>query len=483
MPGDCAQFHYAKLGLPWRSILLSWPHPKNHWEIMQQENTVIVAARSRIGGRPAAKVVMARIVHSRLCRAAVAIVLPFVGVVAAFGIAPGTVTEPVKQKPVVLELALPTASAGEVAVEGYWREEAIRRGDTLVSILERLGAHDPEALLQLRSQRAARPLYQLVPGRTMRAQLTAEGRLLELHYRNGGSVLTMERRGDEISIAEHPAELERRVLMQSAEIRTSLFSASDAVGLSDAIASQLADIFSTDIDFHRDLRRGDRFSVIYEMFHDRGAPVRTGRVLAAEFINVGRLYRAVYYQYDEKRGGYYTPDGRNIRKAFLRSPLEYSRITSGFSRSRFHPILGTWRAHQGIDYAAPHGTRVRATGDGVVEFAGRDHRGYGNLVVLRHQSKYTTWYGHLSGFAKGLRKGMRVAQSETIGYVGATGLATGSHLHYEFRINNMHQNPLRVVMPPAPPISAELKPAFEVAVEPLVQQLKLLRSTHLARLD
>ncbi|HEX9685572.1 MAG TPA: peptidoglycan DD-metalloendopeptidase family protein [Burkholderiales bacterium] len=444
---------------------------------------MIVAARGRIVGREAGRILAGRIAGSRLCRAAVAIVLPFVGVVAAFGIAPGTVTESFKQTPVIVELALPAASAGDAAEEGYWREEPIQRGDTLASLLERLGAHDPEALQQLRSRRSARALHQLVPGRSLRAQVTAEGRLLKLHYRNGGNVLAVERRGDDISIAEHPAELERRVLMKSAEIRTSLFSASDAAGLSDAIATQLADIFSTDIDFHRDLRRGDRFSVIYEVFHDRGEPVRAGRVLAAEFINVGRLYRAVYYQYDEKRGGYYTPDGRNIRKAFLRSPLEYSRIASGFSRSRFHPILGTWRAHQGIDYAAPHGTRVRATGDGVVEFAGRDHRGYGNLVVLRHQSKYTTWYGHLSGFAKGLRKGVRVAQSETIGYVGATGLATGPHLHYEFRINNVHQNPLRMVMPPAPPISAELKPAFEAQVEPVVQQLKLLRSTHLARLD
>jgi murein DD-endopeptidase MepM/ murein hydrolase activator NlpD len=317
----------------------------------------------------------------------------------------------------------------------------------------------------------------------VRAQITAEGRLLELHYHNGGNVLTVERRGDGISVVEQPAELERRVLMKSAEIRSSLFAATDAAGLSDAIATQLADIFSTDIDFHRDLRRGDRFSVIYEMFHDRGEPVRAGRVLAAEFINVGRLYRAVYFQYDEKRGGYYTPDGRNIRKAFLRSPLEYSRIASGFTHSRFHPILGQWRAHRGIDYAAPHGTRVRATGDGVVEFAGRDHRGYGNLVVLRHQSKYATWYGHLSAFAKGLRNGMRVAQSETIGFVGATGLATGPHLHYEFHIDGVHQNPLRVVMPAAPPIGAELKPAFEADVAPVVQHLKLLRSTHLARLD
>jgi murein DD-endopeptidase MepM/ murein hydrolase activator NlpD len=479
----CAFSHYAKLGLPQRAILLSWPYPENFWEIMEQQNGVIVAARSYFVGREFGKLFLRRIAQSRLCRAAATAVLPFIGVVAAFGIAPDTVTEQLKQTPVVLELALPASGSGSATVEGYWREERIQRGDRLADVLARLGAHDPEALQRLSSARAARALYQLVPGRTVRAQITAEGQLLELHYRDGGYVLTVERRDDSISVAEHPAELERRVLMDSAEIRSSLFSATDTAGLSDAIAMQLADIFSTDIDFHRDLRRGDRFSVVYEMFYDRGEPVRAGRVLAAEFINIGRLYRAVYFQYDEKRGGYYTPDGRNIRKAFLRSPLEYSRISSGFTSSRFHPILGTWRAHRGIDYAAPRGTRVRATGDGVVEFVGRDHRGYGNLVVLRHQSKYTTWYGHLSGFAKGLRKGMRVAQSETIGYVGATGLATGPHLHYEFRINDVHQNPLRVVIPAAPPLSAELKSAFEAQVAPMVQQLKLLRATQLARMD
>jgi murein DD-endopeptidase MepM/ murein hydrolase activator NlpD len=242
-------------------------------------------------------------------------------------------------------------------------------------------------------------------------------------------------------------------------------------------------MFSTDIDFHRDLRRGDHFSVLYEAYYDGGELARSGRVLAAEFINVSKLYRAVYFQQSGKHGGYYTADGRNIRKAFLRSPLEYSRIASGFSSSRFHPILRQWRAHKGIDYAAPTGTRVKATGDGVVEFVGRDNRGYGNLVVLRHQSQYTTWYGHLSGFAKGLRKGMRVGQSEVIGTVGSTGLATGPHLHYEFRINDVHQNPLRVVMPAAPPISPEQRPVFEAEVAPLVQQLLLLRNTHLVRLD
>jgi murein DD-endopeptidase MepM/ murein hydrolase activator NlpD len=420
---------------------------------------------------------------SRPCRVIAAIVLPFIGVVAAFGIAPDTVTDPVPQSPVVREIELSIHRTGVGADEGYWREERIQRGDTVATLLARLETNDPEALRMLSSTRSARSLYQLVPGRTVRAQTTTDGRLLELRYRNGGNVLTVARTGDGFTVAEEPVELKRHVLMKSAEIRSSLFAATDAAGLSDAIATQLADIFSTDVDFHRDLRRGDHFSVLYEVYYDGGEPVRSGRVLAAEFINVGRLYRAVYFQQSEGHGGYYTADGRNIRKAFLRSPLEYSRITSGFSSSRFHPILREWRAHRGIDYAAPTGTRVKATGDGVVEFAGRDNRGYGNLVVLRHQSRYSTWYGHLSGFATGLRKGMRISQSEVIGFVGATGLATAPHLHYEFRINDVHQNPLRVVMPAAPPISPEQKPVFEADVAPLVQQLMLLRNTHLVRLD
>jgi len=462
----------AKLAAAW----------KNLREIMQQENSVIVAARRT--WRPARLLELARLVAgSRLCRASAAVVLPFIGVVAAFGIAPDTVTDPVPQSRVVQEIELSAQRTGVGADEGYWREERIQRGDTVPAILSRLGADDPEALRMLRSARSARSLYQLVPGSTVRAQTTADGRLLELRYRNGGNVLTVARNGDSFTAVEEPVELERRVLMKSAEIRSSLFAATDSAGLSDAIATQLADIFSTDIDFHRDLRRGDHFSVLYEVYYDGGEPARSGRVLASEFINVGKLYRAVYFQQSEKHGGYYTADGRNIRKAFLRSPLEYSRITSGFSSSRFHPILKEWRAHKGIDYAAPTGTRVKATGDGVVEFAGRDNRGYGNLVVLRHQSKYSTWYGHLSSFAKGLRKGMRVGQSEVIGFVGSTGLATGPHLHYEFRINDMHQNPLRVVMPAAPPITSEQKPVFDAEVAPLVLQLMLLRNTHLVRLD
>ena len=408
--------------------------------------------------------------------------LLFLGVVAAFGIAPDTATDSIARKEIVEQLALPATSLALSPDAGFWREERVRRDDTLGTLLARLGVDDPDAVKYLRAERTAKALYRLVPGRTMRAQTSAEGKLIALRYVNGGILTSVERGREAFVVTERPVQLERRVQMGSGHIRSSLFAATDAANLPDSVAIQLAEIFSTDIDFHRDLRRGDRFTVVYESFYDQGEWLRTGRVLAAEFVNNYKVYQAVWYQYGENEGGYYTLEGKNIRKAFLRSPLEFSRITSGFTNARFHPVLQEWRAHRGIDYAAPVGARVRATGDGIVEVAGRQG-GYGNLIVLRHQTQYTTWYGHLSGLAKGIRKGARVAQGELIGYVGSTGLATGPHLHYEFRIANVHQNPLRVVMPSAPPITDEQRPVFEAAAAPFGLQLKLLRGTNLARLD
>lgn len=410
-------------------------------------------------------------------------VLPFMGVVAAFGIAPDTIAELPPVSLVVKEIALPPAAPIQNPDESYWQEERIQRGDTFASVLARLHVEDPEAMQALRGNANTRLLYQMVPGRTVRAKVTVEGRLLALRYLSGGNLLAVDRTGDALAVSNQPAQLEMRTLMRTGEIRSSLFAAADAVNLSDAVAMQLADVFSTDIDFHRDLRKGDRFTVVYEVFYHQGQPVKSGRVVAAEFINQGKVYRAIYFQNADGEGGYYTPDGKNIRKAFLRSPLEFSRITSGFTQARFHPILREWRAHKGIDYGAPTGTRIKATADGVVEFSGRHAGGYGNLVVLRHQSKYTTWYGHLSGFANGIRKGARVAQGDVIGYVGATGLATGPHLHYEFRINDVHHDPLRVAMPAAPPITAENHAAFNATAQPLAMRLELLRGVNLARLD
>jgi len=294
-------------------------------------------------------------------------------------------------------------------------------------------------------------------------------------------LVTIQPQGDHFEAVESAADLSADEIMKSGEIRSSLFAATDVAGIPDSIATQMADIFSGEIDFHRDLRKGDRFTVVYEMVMHQGQPLRPGRLLAAEFINQQRVLRAIWFQDAGTKGGYYTPEGKNLRKAFLRSPLEFSRVTSGFSM-RFHPILKQWRRHTGIDYGAPSGTRVRATGNGSVAFAGQQS-GYGNVVVLRHSGGMTTWYAHLRGFAKGLRVGSRVEQGDTIGYVGQTGWATGPHLHYEFRVNNAHRNPLTLALPAADPIPAGRLGAFHTVTASLLTRLDMLRDTNIALLE
>ncbi len=410
--------------------------------------------------------------------------LPLFGVVAAFGIAPETVPADLEVRRISESLTLPAPQTAEPpAVARYWREERIKRGDTVGTILARLGVDDAEATSYLLQARGVRSLYQLVPGRAVRAVTTSEGRLERLSYLNtNGKRLLVVRAGNGFVASEEVPEVESRIMHSSGDIQTSLLAATDAAGLHENVAIQIADIFSSDIDFHRDLRQGDRFSVIYESNYVEDEFVGAGRVIAAEFINQNVRYQAVYFRDDHGHGGYYTPDGRNVRKAFLRSPLEFSRITSGFSNSRFHPVLKTWRAHRGIDYGAPTGTRVRATANGYVKYAGWKG-GYGRVIMLRHANGYSTLYGHLSRFADGVRPGKRVAQGETIGYVGSTGMATGPHLHYEFALNGVQRNPMKLALPPGPPITAELRPAFERSAEPLLARLELLRETNLAKLD
>lgn len=409
--------------------------------------------------------------------------LPLFGVVAAFGIAPQTDPRPIAIHTVIENLDLPHVAQLDSAQDEFWHEERIQRGDTVASLLARLSVNDEAALNFLRSAKDAKTLYQLAPGRTIRAKTTEQGQLLALRYISGGNVmLAVDRQGDEFRSSEQPVALEPRISMKSGEIHNSLFGATDAANVPDNVAVQLADIFSSDIDFHLDLRKGDRFTVVYETFYSNGDPVKTGRVLAAEFTNRGKTYRAVYFQDPQGHGDYYTPDGKNLRKAFLRSPLEFSRISSGFTMARFHPILQTWRAHKGVDYAAPIGTRVKATSDATVAFVGKQN-GYGNLIVLQHRGNYSTAYGHLSAFAKGLHKGSKVSQGDVIGYVGMTGMATGPHLHYEFRVAGVQRDPLTVAMPVAFPIAPQYKTAFTSAERPLLTRLELLRGTNMASLD
>ena len=269
--------------------------------------------------------------------------------------------------------------------------------------------------------------------------------------------------------------------MRTGLISSSLFAAADAAGVPDSVAVQIADIFAGDVDFHRELRQGDRFAVVFEQYYLDGRPVHAGRALAAEFTSRGRTYRALHYSLAQGGNGYYAPDGGNLRKAFLRSPLEYSRISSGFGMRR-HPFQSNWRAHTGIDFAAPTGTRVRAAGDGMIEFAG-PKAGYGNLVIVRHRGQYSTAYAHLSRFAPGVQRGARVAQGDVVGFVGQTGWATGPHLHYEFRVAGQSRNPYAIAMPAGEPVPAMELAAYRRHAEPLLARLELLTANPLAQLE
>jgi murein DD-endopeptidase MepM/ murein hydrolase activator NlpD len=409
--------------------------------------------------------------------------------VAAFGTVSGSHLTDIPQQQVVEQLALPSLAAVADQDQSFLREERVQRGDTVAGLLQRLGIDDPAAVGFLKGNTATQSLFrQLSPGKNLTVRTGPQGELQTLVFPlNGGKdqALVVERHGDQLTASEQALPLETQVVMKSAEIRYSLFGASDAAGIPDSVATQLADIFGGDIDFHRDLRKGDRFAVIYESVLYLGRATRSGRILAAEFVNNGKTYRAAWFADPaggENSSGYYTADGKNIRKAFLRSPLEFSRITSGFTSARFHPVLQKWRAHRGIDYGAPVGTRVKATGNGTVEFVGVQG-GYGKVVVLRHQSRYTTLYGHLSGFAAGLRKGNRVSQGDVIAFVGATGLASGPHLHYEFRVSDVHQNPLAMALPSAPPLLPQQLGLFRMRTGAHLARLDLIRGFNIAQAD
>ena len=413
--------------------------------------------------------------HAPLRRAALMAVLAFSGAVVAFAtITPSPEAEATLLRRAVAEpVALRAAAAVLPAPAAYLREERLQRGDTLAALLERLGvaAEDALRLARMPAMRFLRP------GQAVSARVGAGGELLELSYLPARELqMVIERADGGLRAEQRPAPLDTEIMMRSGTVQSSLFAASDAAGVPDTVALQIADIFAGEVDFHRDLRGGDRFSVVYEQHYVGGRPVHAGRVLAAEFVNQDRLLRAVQYG-----SGYYAPDGSNLRKEFLRSPLEYTRISSGFGMRR-HPFLRSWRAHAGIDYAAAEGTRVRAAGDGVVEFAGR-RGGYGKVVILRHRGRTTTLYAHLSRFAPGVRRGTRVAQGDIVGHVGSTGWATGSHLHYEFQIAGRARNPYAIAMPAGEPVPAAGLPEFRRHAEPLVARLELLGASPLARLE
>jgi len=407
------------------------------------------------------------------------------GMVAAFALAPSGDEDRVQLQTVLEQLATPAITLIGAEDSSFLREERVLRSDTLASLLARLAISDPQALDFIRKDSQAQAISrQLRPGKVVTAQTGEHGQLLALYFPLKGkdALLIVKREGKGFTSSERTLKLEAQTVVNSAEIHSSLFAATDAVGIPDAIAGQLAEIFSGDIDFYRDLRKGDRFSLVYETLCDRGQPIRSGRILAAEFTNNRKVFNAYWFQDEDGKGAYYSADGKNLHKAFLRSPLEFSRVTSEFSNSRLHPILQVLRAHRGVDYGAPVGTKVRSVADGIVEFFGRGG-GYGKLLIIKHQGAYSTAYGHLNGFAAGIRRGSRVSQGETIAYVGQTGLATGPHLHYEFRINAQQVNPLAVTLPAAPPLAASQISRFKASSENLRTELALAKQIKLATLE
>jgi murein DD-endopeptidase MepM/ murein hydrolase activator NlpD len=347
----------------------------------------------------------------------------------------------------------------------------VGRNDTLDGIFRRM-ALDKADLAAIRN----------LPGIRQSLDILRPGDAINVTHSNDGAIKALTRKVSETQTLQVVREeagfaakiisnpVETRLRTATATIDSSLFQAAEGADISDMVALKLANVFAWDIDFVLDIREGDRFTAVYEQIYQDGKYLHDGDVLAAEFVNDGKIYRAVRFTAEDGSTGYYTPDGKPMRKAFLRAPVDFTRVSSVFNPARLHPILNTIRGHMGTDYAAPTGTPVHAAGDGRVSFEGT-RGGYGNAIVLDHSNSVSTLYGHMSRFAGNIHLGAHVNQGEVIGYVGMTGLATGPHLHYEYLMNGVHMNPQTVKLPGAEPLRAESMGKFRVATSALLSSL------------
>lgn len=364
--------------------------------------------------------------------------------------------------------------------EVRWLKEKVKKGDSISRIFSRMNLSAGLLHDILNSSDEAKRLARIKPGEMLKVKIDREGNFLGLILeRNAIKSLNVQAREDGFSTRTVERGLETRIASNSGVITNSLYQSAQRTGLSDQLIMELANIFGWDIDFALEIRAGDQFSLIYEDEYLDGELYGNGAILAAEFVNQGNVFRAVRYEDENGNSNYYSPDGRSMRKAFLRAPVDFRRISSRFTKARWHPVLGKKRPHKGVDYAAATGTPIKAAGDGRVIFRGRKG-GYGNTVIIQHGSQYTTLYGHMSSFKRSVQNGSRVKQGQTIGYVGKSGLATGPHLHYEFRVNGVHRNPLTVKIPAASPINARYKADFEKISKPLLAQLEIISSTQVA---
>lgn len=399
--------------------------------------------------------------------------------VTAFGIAPlapDVSALPVTQivESLSLEPLAPPTDLAPGAAMTLFRSDIVRRDDTAQSLLQRLGVRDAAALSHLRDDGMARLLFSGRAGKTVSVETDDQHRLLRLTARwlpddeRSFNRLVVERNASGWHSQVETGQLLASSRLASGVIRSSLFAATDAANLPDSVAVQLAELFSNDIDFRRDLREGDRFSVVYESLEADGEPMRAGRVLSAQFVNAGKSFDLVWFEAPGQKGEYFGFDGQSTRKSYLGSPLAFTRVSSGYGM-RFHPISGQQKPHLGVDYAAPTGTPVRTIGDGLVTFAGQQ-RGYGNVIEITHKNQQSTLYAHLSRID--VRKGQQVSQGDEIGAVGSTGTSTGPHLHFEFRDKGVHQDPLQIARQSENvPISPAVRAQFEAVAQAQRQQL------------
>lgn len=359
-----------------------------------------------------------------------------------------------------------------------WESVIIKSGDTLASILSKKGVSSATTHKLARLNEQTKKLRYIKPGQEIQLLLDENRNLRQMKYiPDITSTLLIQRTEDQSFRSQIiNYQLDAYPVYREGRIETSLFEAAANADIPEDVIMDLVGIFGWDIDFSLDIRSGDRFGIVYEELYKDDVKIRNGRILSAEFINKGKTYRAVYYTDPKGDSDYFTPEGKSMRKAFLRSPVEFSRISSRFSNKRWHPVLSKWRSHKGVDYAAKRGTPVRASGDGKVIFAGTKG-GYGRLIVLRHGGRYTTAYGHLRRYARGIRSGKRVKQGQIIGYVGSSGLATGPHLHYEFRVNGAHRNPLTVRLPEATPVHKSYLSHFKENTQVYLSMLRLMDRT------
>jgi len=426
--------------------------------------------------------------HPKRIAGSLAVLLLGTGVT-AFGVAPlapDAADLPVHEIVEVVQ-ALPRQAQIDALLDhqfNLYRTEVTRSSDTAETLLRRLNIDDADAAAFLRIDGNARSLLIGRAGKTVTAETTDDQRLLKLSMRwatdddTQFKRLVISRNGTAFTSRIESAPYTISTRMASGNIKSSLFAATDDANIPDAVATQMVSIFSGDIDFQRSLRKGDHFSVFYETLEADGESIKTGKVLSTEFVNNGKTFQAMWFNDSAQvasankapKGAYYSLDGQSLRKAYLASPVAFSRISSGF-KMRFHPILQTWRNHLGVDYASPTGTPVRSIGDGVVDFAGVQN-GFGNVIFINHKAGHTTVYAHLSRI--NVKRGERISQGQNIGAVGSTGWATGPHLHFEFRVNGQQQDPILLAQQSESiPLSAKSMPAFKQLAGTVRQQLQI----------